>query len=443
MVESSPDFNDRKLKFRRTLKIANSKNKQILGALRSAQLVDFKAIVEDYLGIARRRFKGSILSLINLQWHILADIIMAEKTIQGLKKQKQSAKPDEDTEMLDREIFVFDLFRSKLKDVGDALAWKLFDYNRSAIYLFSDHKESGFIQQEGLSAELFTLLTRYYNDGEFPILNCVTNCLRYGDIVSKTEQAVFDVVEVKSGARCARKRGPKQLKAIDEVITFLNESYKKEKGREWLILPLNYYPQNYFKKLSDLISVANKKGYAFNKLNEYSYTTVINFEKIEDDKDLSNDFDLQHRNLSKGWNGFTQGFSNYDRFDFSPIIMPYSLFPFSEKTCVDLMFGSLSVTTYINFDLLADYFRKSGLGVLKNPIEIAEDDPEKLVNEMFVLSKGDFILTIPPSMITGLFFEFKHPNLVKKELIAIKKFLKQGQNPYILTYNMQEAKIWR
>ncbi len=442
MDTSEPDFSDRKKKFRRTLTIASSKDNQILGALRLAKLSDFKAVAEDYLRIARKRFNVSLLSIINLQWHILADMIFAEKTIQGLKEQKQAAKPEEDTELIDREIFIYELFRNKLKDIGDVLAWKLFDYNRSIIYMLSDHEESGYIQKEGLSGELLTFLMKYHNDGELPIINCITNCLRYGDIVSKTEQGIFNIIEVKSGVRCAKKRGQKQLKAIDDVIFFLNESYKEESGRKWLILPLDYYPRNYFKQLTDCIATANNKGYAFKKLNEYSYTTVMNFDKI-DNEDIFDKLEDLHRKMSEGWNGFILGFSNYDRFDFSPIIMPYSIFPFSEKTCIDLMFGSLSVTTYINFDLLAANFAKSGLNVLKTPKDIIESQPNKLIQEMFVLKLADFVFPIPPSMIYSLFFEFRHPDLFKKEIIAAKNALEPSEEPYILTYNKQERKIWK
>jgi hypothetical protein len=434
---------ERKIKFRSSLRIAKLDKKQILSALRLAQFSDFKGVVEDYLRVVRKRYDGNLLSLINLQWHILADITFAEKTIQGLRKQKEAAQPDESTELIDREIYIYELFRNKLKDVGDAFAWKFFNYNRSIIYLLSDHQDSGFIQEGGISGELLTLLMKYYAEDELPILNCITNCIRFGDVVSKTKKGIFDIAEVKSGIRYAKKHGPRQLKAIDDVISFINNSRKQDGGKEWIILPLDFYPRNYFDKLANLISKANNIGYAFNKLNDYSYTTAINFEKVEETTDISDALDNQHGQFSEGWTGLSKGFSNYDRFEFSPIIAPYSIFPFSEKTCVDLMFGSICITTYINFNLLAEHFRESGLYVYETPEEIIEDNPEKLAQKMFTLGKGEFTLSLPPSMFTGLFFEFRHPNMIKKELLAVRDYLKPKQDPYTLTYNIQESKIWK
>lgn len=70
----------------------------------------------------------------------------------------------------------------QLRCVGDALAWKAFDYQRNFIVVLSRNESPGpMAGKAGLIAEREFLARTWGEEGHFAVLHDLTSCLRIGD----------------------------------------------------------------------------------------------------------------------------------------------------------------------------------------------------------------------------------------------------------------------
>jgi hypothetical protein len=72
--------------------------------------------------------------------------------------------------------------------IGDALAWRVFGFERRYIIALSQNAPPGVMEgKEGLAAEREQVVWAWREDGRFALLHDLTNCLRIGDVtVSRT-----------------------------------------------------------------------------------------------------------------------------------------------------------------------------------------------------------------------------------------------------------------
>lgn len=105
-----------------------------------------------------------------------------------------------------------------LKDVGDALAFTYVDKYDIKPMRFKE--ASGFVSgKAGLRKEC-QALRRVFKLGGIGILNDLTHCLRYGDIVAGHSGSMFAIVEVKSG-RNRNQRARRQSAEIAKIADYL------------------------------------------------------------------------------------------------------------------------------------------------------------------------------------------------------------------------------
>jgi hypothetical protein len=83
--------------------------------------------------------------------------------------------------------------------VGDALAWRVFGFQRKEIVALSQNAPPGPIAgKSGLQAELHAV-AEARAEGKFALLHDLTNCLRIGDItVFSADGTTWNTIEVKS-----------------------------------------------------------------------------------------------------------------------------------------------------------------------------------------------------------------------------------------------------
>jgi hypothetical protein len=87
----------------------------------------------------------------------------------------------------------------QLKCVGDALAWRVFGFQRKHIIaLCQSAPPGGFAGKAGRAAELARVEQAYHQDGKFAILHDLTNCLRIGDVTIFNHDGTFTTIEVKT-----------------------------------------------------------------------------------------------------------------------------------------------------------------------------------------------------------------------------------------------------
>jgi hypothetical protein len=87
----------------------------------------------------------------------------------------------------------------QLKCVGDALAWRVFGFQRKHIIALCQNAAPGaFVGKTGRAAELARVEQAYREDGKFAILHDLTNCLRIGDVTIFGNDGTFKTIEVKT-----------------------------------------------------------------------------------------------------------------------------------------------------------------------------------------------------------------------------------------------------
>jgi hypothetical protein len=108
----------------------------------------------------------------------------------------------------------------QLKCVGDALAWRVFGFQRKHIIaLCQSASPGGFAGKAGRAAELARVEQAYREDGKFANLRDLTNCLRIGDVTIFDKDGTFKTDEVKTNpgrASPAQNRKVEAAAAVSE-----------------------------------------------------------------------------------------------------------------------------------------------------------------------------------------------------------------------------------
>ena len=117
------------------------------------------------------------------------------------------------------EDLVLDRICRQLRAVGDALAWRASEYDRSYIVALSSNDSPGpMAGKAGLNQELGDAV-ELRKGGSFPLLHDLTNCLRIGDITEFTSGGEKLLHEVKSNPQAkAKGRQLKRMKAAIEAV---------------------------------------------------------------------------------------------------------------------------------------------------------------------------------------------------------------------------------
>jgi hypothetical protein len=104
------------------------------------------------------------------------------------------------------------------KCVGDALAWRVFGFQRKHIIaLCQNPPPGGFAGKAGRPAEL-AHVEQAYRDGEFAILHDLTNCLRIGDVTVFANDGSFTTMEIKTNPGRTRPAQNRRVKAAAAAV---------------------------------------------------------------------------------------------------------------------------------------------------------------------------------------------------------------------------------
>lgn len=108
----------------------------------------------------------------------------------------------------------------QFKCVGDALAWRVFGFQRKHIVARCQNQPPGaFAGKMGRAAELAQMERAYREDGKFALLHDLTNCLRIDDVTVFGNDGTFTSIEVKTNPGRTRSAQHRRAKAAAAAVS--------------------------------------------------------------------------------------------------------------------------------------------------------------------------------------------------------------------------------
>ncbi|HEX5116299.1 MAG TPA: hypothetical protein VFW65_13975 [Pseudonocardiaceae bacterium] len=108
--------------------------------------------------------------------------LLAGKPLPADAPELRSGADPTDVESWELEVAVCERGGRQLRSIGDALAWRLFNYDRRAIVALSRNNQPGLLSgKEGLAAERDFVAQHTRDDNAFVLLHDITSSLRIGD----------------------------------------------------------------------------------------------------------------------------------------------------------------------------------------------------------------------------------------------------------------------
>src|SRR5260221_8566795 len=184
--------------------------------------------------IAQLRQCSSIAEGHALQQALLGEVLRAERdrsvsarAAQRVRagKQPHQGVPDPQSgqdpslpETWQLEHDVCERVARQLRCVGDALAWRVYGFQRKHIIALCQNQSPGPIAgKQGLRAEL-DRVEQARADGQFALLHDLTNCLRIGDVTVFGGDGTPSVIEIKTDPSRRRPAKNRRSKAAIEAV---------------------------------------------------------------------------------------------------------------------------------------------------------------------------------------------------------------------------------
>lgn len=266
------------------------------------------------------------------------------------------------------ELDVCERVARQLRCVGDALAWRVFGFQRRYILALCRNDPPGIMAgKKGLVAERERAEQAWKDGGQFALMHDLTNCLRIGDVTIFTQDGP-QVIEVKSSTE---RRSPAQLRRIaagQEALKALGPLPGDNRGHRLYDLDVT------FKTHLELLRLATERA----------STDGIFATRVPGDRALVA-ADLYGCNL-QGWNSseineragrqlaaaqrragiggereYTVSATSFDSVARDPLRVPFAAYPLDPIACARLI-GDLSVFVVVTSGLaLADALCNSGI----------------------------------------------------------------------------------
>jgi hypothetical protein len=389
------------------------------GVVRLA-ISEYPDILEDYLSISRKR-KGNKLALSKLQLHMLEDIVVQEKSIKTYKeKLKTEANlPDRAREFIQSQITLHGLIANAIRQIGDGMAWRAFDYDRFTTRILCSRPVKQTILAEGTVAEVGHWAAINDSPNRRAIFNAVTNSIAIGDVTAIDDNGDVELIEVKSGnAKSRRLIRQKQILRDAAGVLTSGSGVVEGKSVSSGVLPLT--PKNHLGGLRDLLAEAGTKGGSAALLAPHCYVECADFSRLQDVSEIA----AKRKEMIGGEQGWGDELdivsSSMDLISFVPNAAPLTVFPLDDRTCVELAIGAKAFTTYINLMQVLGVFYAAGWKV----DHAGKEAMAATQNEAsFILRKEGFVCHLPPSDVARLAYELLSPETLVEECELLRKMV--------------------
>ncbi|NMC29051.1 MAG: hypothetical protein GYA45_03155 [Pelolinea sp.] len=270
-------------------------------------------------------------------------------------------------------VQILKYFRWIFRYIGDGVAWRAFGYNREIIRALSDKQPVPFISNpQGLEKEMnFFLAIRKLGSSWLPVMHDSTNCLRTADFSVFKKGKLHRIIELKIRKssinnekevlhELKNKREIRQQKRLNDIFDFL-ETGDLGKLREELVEGRSISSEipefHNFEYISNAIRNARKTGYGFEEPERGLLYLAWNFTKYDTNKIIEKAVQ-QFPHIFNSPLTF-RSFGPCD--DEKPYGLPITSMDMRPNHIIDLLFGNISVITFLNFKCLEENSKKLGI----------------------------------------------------------------------------------
>lgn len=408
---------------------------QIAGAVRLST-GDYPDILEDYLCISRKRQKNAT-AMVNLQMSLLQELAVQE---QSIKVYKSTVAPEPKAQrVVESQIFMHRLIANTIRNVGDGIVWRSLEFDRSIPRILSAQPVKHVVLEDGLAAELREWFTINRQPSKTAILNVITNCMAMGDVTSIDSDGSVEVIEVKT-TKTKSSRKIRQRNQLRDAAGILSLGIGIVEGKEVRIGSSPIVPTNHLKELRLLLDECSINGWSSMLVAEHCYLECIDFKKLGLFEDAAPKMEEAYMRSCQKWGkDRVDTMSSIDVISFSPNIAPFTIFPFDDKTCVELAMGSKCFMCHLNVSAVLRQFEGAGWTVLSAMEEaITQTKGEAVI----IATKRGIVCHIPPSDFGKMLLETLTPTSIIEECEFISSLDPKAAEGYGLWMFDGEASQW-
>lgn len=360
--------------------------------IRTFSRVKFNSFYKEYRPILRDLFDKSIkashgnYSLFDLQAELFSNILIANRARQkylhnkelcgrGLDRlvrknasQERVRHAQKHVETMQHYAAAANWIIRQLRSIGDGIAWRFFNYDRSALRLLAEHDYVSVPEMDkGVFAEMDTIQSLQEHGTPF-IMNTITNFLRVGDItVYDRTKNRYELLEIKAGTK-RTERTTRQSKHRDVAQRGLNEGLHYMRGVKITKRVAEKPLLTYVKSIENAMAEADQKLASSRLFGDYLSVGVFALSKIIDEIRDENMIQLQDSILDRCMFVLKRKedvplplMSNiFPIAHFIPAAAPYAVFPIATDRRFDILTGNFWIISQLNISGLARWLEKRG-----------------------------------------------------------------------------------
>jgi hypothetical protein len=311
-----------------------------------------------------RQLRKRPTELLELQFEMLSALREVQESKATLERELADHVGDEsgDVEQLEVSVAVAKRLARVIKEIGDGMAWRALNYDRPVICELASKPQTGHVEVESAVQELNAAAAHVERTGDIVVMNDLTNFLRYGDYTCVGGGSVT-LMEWKGGTAARRsRRAKRQRRKVESVVEFLNTGVRYLEDRRQLLLRQSVRANTHLRTVAELIREAKQRGVAHARLSQCLAVDVHYLDLLSEVGDRREMSQLFHNPFRQTREAVSH--RSLDLFDrFSPNRAPYSIYPFGDQGCTDIMTGAVCLTSYFSYRNLAQCLKRRGLSV--------------------------------------------------------------------------------
>lgn len=379
---------------------------------------DWRDVIEDYIEISKRR-KINKLAMFKLQIDILGDILLINDTIKGyikLVEQPEERKirfPDIETneknvEYWESEIKTYKIILNALKDIGDGIAWRILNYDRSLVYnMCINNEDPGPLNiNQGLLTELHSL-GDFSNDPKVInfVYHAITNFLLISDVTIVLNNGDVNFVEIKGGknprGKSWKERLARQKEKAVNIVKIGNESEGESSKEKVKFRLIDNKPQTILDRLDTLLKRVKDKYIITQVFNSYLGIALVNFENASDKIPFEEKFKNLTNQIKKTEKDILVYPNSIENFVFSPNRAPLSIHPFNSEDIANILLGKYVINYFFNVSQFIKEIEKRGWKVS----DILYERKNNIDQSMFSVNKDRLTMKVPPTLTARAIYE--------------------------------------